>query len=79
MSAEDIITASTQTAVVLAELAVDDTDIHDSLVGLQLPQSPETEADLQASGFCVEKMVLNVSSVKSYLYTILNWKQYYVP
>ncbi|XP_053399092.1 structure-specific endonuclease subunit SLX4-like [Mercenaria mercenaria] len=62
LSADDIITASTQTAVVLAELATDDTDILDTTVGLQLTPDPHNTdhiSELQASGFCVEKMVLN--------------------
>lgn len=60
MSIDDIITASTQTAVVLAELAADDTDMQHSLVGSQTTPNLVQAVDLEASGFCVEKMVLNV-------------------
>ena len=52
----DIITASTQTAVVLAELAVDDTNILD----VTDIQNTQNVVDLQASGFCMEEMVLHV-------------------
>jgi hypothetical protein len=63
---DDIITASTQTAVVLAELAVDDTDILDVTANSQLTQGIQKSdnlVELQASGFCVEAMVLNVSNL----------------
>lgn len=57
MQAEDIITVSTQTAAVLAELAVDETAGTD----IDTFCSPEDDVPvLQASGFCVETLTLQV-------------------